>query len=252
MKTALQLYTIRNTLLADIPGHLSQLKKMGYDGAEICNFGGDSVSVIAGEMKKVGLEVFSIHTDINEITAADCRERVERYASLGCRYMTIGWLPGERLYGGPLYAETLDGIKTFSAVCRAYGICLLYHNHDFDFDTVNGAHKLDMLYADTDKEVLCAELDTCWVYSGGEDPLTYLEKYAGRCPVLHLKDCVKEGGRQGFRALGEGVLKFDPILSVAPACGVEWLCVEQDEPTPGRTPLECAGTSIDYLRARLP
>ena len=250
MKTALQLYSVRGTLLSDIPAHCKAVKDMGYDGAEFVNFGGDSVERIAEAMGNAGLEVFSIHTDINEAVRCD-EDQLSRYADYGCRYMPIGWLPEERIAGGALYAETLDAVKIYSAACRKYGIQLLYHNHDFDFINTDGKHRLDILYADTDAQTLGAELDTCWIYTGGEDPLDYLRKYAGRCPVLHLKDCVKEGGRKGFRALGEGVLDFAPIVREAGDLGVQWLCVEQDEPSPDRTPMECAKMSIDHLKTLL-
>ena len=71
MKTALQIYTLRNTILNDTLPQLTALKSAGYEGAELVNFGGDSVEYLAGEMKKAGLEVFSIHTCIDEVMAAD-------------------------------------------------------------------------------------------------------------------------------------------------------------------------------------
>lgn len=250
MKTAIQIYTLRNTILTDTLPQLTALKNAGYDGAELVNFGGDSVGFLAGEMKKAGLEVFSIHTDINEVIAAD-EKRLEYYASLGCTVMPIGWLPEERIAGGKLYGETLELIGNFSALAKKHGIRLVYHNHDFDLEYLNGERKLDRLYADTTPDVLGAELDTCWIYTAGADPEEYVRKYAGRCPVLHLKDCVKEGGRKGFRALGEGVLDFAPIVGAAENSGVEWLCVEQDEPSPGKTPMECALTSAAHLKTLL-
>ena len=250
MKTALQIYSLRSTILTDTSTQLEALKRAGYDGAELVNFGGDSVGFLAGEMKKAGLEVFSIHTSIDEIIAAD-EKTLSLYASLGCTVMPIGWLSEDRIAGGKLYAETLELIADFSALAKKHGIRLVYHNHDFDLAMLDGRRKLDILLGDTGPGVLGAELDTCWVYSAGADPLEYLGKYASRCPVLHLKDCVREGGRKGFRALGEGVIDFAPIVSLAREHGVEWLCVEQDAPSPGKTPMECALESIAFLKKLL-
>lgn len=96
MKTALQIYTLKNTILNDTLPQLTALKSAGYEGAELVNFGGDSVEYLAGEMKKAGLEVFSIHTCIDEVMAAD-EKRLGLYASLGCTVMPIGSLPEDRL-----------------------------------------------------------------------------------------------------------------------------------------------------------
>ena len=250
MKTALQIYTLRNTILNDTLPQLTALKSAGYEGAELVNFGGDSVGFLAGEMKRAGLEVFSIHTDINEVIAAD-EKRLEYYASLGCTVMPIGWLPEERIAGGKIYGETLEFIGKFSTLAKKHGIRLVYHNHDFDLEPQDGVRKLDILLADTAPDILGAELDTCWIYTAGADPLDYVRRYAPRCPVLHLKDCVKEGGRKGFRAIGEGALDFAPIIGAAKSGGVKWLCVEQDEPSPGKTPMECALMSIAHLKTLL-
>ncbi len=259
MKTSLQLYTIRKTIVSDIRGHLEAVKEMGYDGAEFGSYGAGTIEKIAAAMKDLGLEIFSIHTDIAEVERCD-RGQLAAYRDFGCRYMPIGWLPEARICGGAEYADTRASMVKFAETAAEYGISLLYHNHDFDFDLLNGAHKLDLLYADLDAKTLGAELDVCWVYTGCRNtadggplakPVEYLRKYAGRCPVLHLKDCVEEGGRKGFRALGEGVLDFAPIVKAAGETGVEWLCVEQDEPTPGLTPMECAAKSAAFLKTLL-
>ena len=104
------------------------------------------------------------------------------------------------------------------------------------------------MYEALPTEVLGAELDTCWLYSGGVDAVAYIEKYADRSPIIHLKDCVSEGGRKGFMPVGAGVLDWDGILRASG--GAEWLCVEQDEPSDGKTSAECAKESIQYLKNR--
>ena len=51
-----------------------------------------------------------------------------------------------------------------------------------------------------------------------------------------------------FRPLGKGLQDFAPILDAAKEAGTEWVVVEQDKPSLGLTPMECAKASIDYLR----
>ena len=45
--------------------------------------------------------------------------------------------------------------------------------------------------------------------------------------------------------------KFPAILAAAEDAGAQWLVVEQDAPSMGRTPLQCAELSIRYLRSFL-
>jgi sugar phosphate isomerase/epimerase len=51
-----------------------------------------------------------------------------------------------------------------------------------------------------------------------------------------------------FRTLGDGVQDIPTLLKAAESAGARWVVVEQDRPTPGKTPMECAGESLRYLR----
>ena len=53
---------------------------------------------------------------------------------------------------------------------------------------IDGKYALDILYDTVPADYLATEIDTCWVNVGGENPSEYIKKYAGRCPVVHLKD----------------------------------------------------------------
>ena len=95
--------------------------------------------------------------------------------------------------------------------------------------------------------------------------LTYVKKYAGRVPTVHLKDFVGsrsaavyqligiESEKQGapaqfeYRPLGRGVQNIPAIVEAAVSSGAGWLIIEQDEPSMGLTSVECAATSIAYL-----
>ena len=52
-----------------------------------------------------------------------------------------------------------------------------------------------------------------------------------------------------YRPLGMGIQNVPSILSSAKECGAKWMVVEQDQPSYGKTPLECAGLSLEYLNS---
>lgn len=55
-------------------------------------------------------------------------------------------------------------------MCKAEGIQLLYHNHDFEFVKLSGLYGLDFLYEAVPADVLATELDTCWVKVAAKTP----------------------------------------------------------------------------------
>lgn len=249
MKLALQIYTLRSYLDAEhIAGTLRKTKEMGYDGIEWPGLMGYEPCELAKITRDAGLEFFSVHISVNDIIACDT-ELMDRMAAEGVKWLPIGWLPEERLAGGELFEETCALIRAYSREAAARGMHVLYHNHDFDLKRIGDTTRLDELYAALDGDTLGAEPDTCWFYSGGVDPADYLRKYGDRAPIIHLKDCVKAGGRSGFKPVGSGVLDWNGILE---ECGkAQWLCVEQDEPSDGLDAFRCAAMSAEFLKPRL-
>lgn len=96
-------------------------------------------------------------------------------------------------------------------------------------------------------------MDVFWVSVGGGDPVELLRRYAGRVPLIHLKD--KAAGTPvqyneavagtAFKEVGAGTLDFAAILRAASTAGVKHYFVEQDS-TPG-DPLASLRQSFDYL-----
>lgn len=124
---------------------------------------------------------------------------------------------------------------------------LLYHNHDFEFArTKDGIRQLDAFYGAEETKELSTELDLCWVKVGGEDPVEYLRKYSGRCPLVHVKDFVRED-KVVLVALGDGELGVGAVVSQAVESGAKWLVVEQDDHFYG-TPMENMRKSITCLK----
>ena len=180
------------------------------------------------------------------------------------------YLPEDRRPGTEGFDRTIEDIKKIADVCNEQGIQLLYHNHDFEFKKLDGKYALDILYSDVTADRLQTEIDTCWVGVAGEDPASYVLKYSGRAPVVHLKDYYMQGKEKpkklyeligieddgesaseeafGFRSVGYGVQNMPAILDASVKAGAEWVVVEQDRPAPGDTPINSVKLSREYLK----
>ena len=58
----------------------------------------------------------------------------------------------------------------------------------------------------------------------------------------------KEEESFSFRPVGYGAQKVEELLLAAETAGSAWLIVEQDSPSMGKSSLECAKMSIEYLK----
>ena len=120
-----------------------------------------------------------------------------------------------------------------------------YHNHAFEFDTeIEGVSALEYLLDPTEDNLILAEIDVFWVKKGGRDPLSFIQPYANRMPIIHLKD-MSDDEEETFAEVGTGKIDFIPILQWGEKSGVEWYAVEQDV-CPGN-PMDSLQISLDNL-----
>ena len=266
---ALQLYSVRGDLEADFLGTLCKVSEFGYDGVEFAGLFGNDPAQVNAWCKELGLEPISAHVPLADMLA-DIDKVIADYKAVGCTYIVVPYVTEERRPGGEKFYQMVDEIRAIGEKCKAAGLTLLYHNHDFEFKKLeSGEYGLDYLYANVSADLLQTELDQCWVKYSGLEPVEYLKKYTGRAPVVHLKDFHIEGKQEGdpyaliglnenetkktsafeFRPLGNGVQDIPAIIAAAKEAGSKWLVVEQDQPSMGKTPMECAATSMEYLKS---
>lgn len=265
---ALQLYSIRDDMQKDFEGSLKKVKAMGYDGVEFAGLFDVQPAKIKAMLSEIGLVPISAHVPHTD-AVADPAGVLGAYAEIGCKYIAIPYLTEEYRMGAAQGEKTVADIRALGETARSLGMTLLYHNHDFEFEKMDGEYKLDLLYKAIPAELLQAEIDTCWVNVAGENPCDYLRKYAGRAPVVHLKDFHLEGGSakgaykligiaddgtksEGnfeFRTLGKGMQDVPAILKAAKDAKAQWIVVEQDEPSIGHTRMQCAELSMQYLKS---
>lgn len=264
---ALQLYSVRDEVEKDFEGTVKKVKSLGYDGVEFAGLYGKT----AAEVKKIceDADIVPVSAHVPYYDMLENPEKVlADYKEIGCKYVAVPYLTEECRPGTDGWEDTVKGIAQIAKAAKEMGIQLLYHNHDFEFVKIDGKYALDILYDSISEDLLKTELDTCWVNVGGEEPSGYVKKYSGRAPVVHLKDFygskgngplykligIDDGAEENaaptfeFRPVGSGVQDWAKIVAAAESAGAEWVVVEQDQASMGKTPLECAQMSIDYLK----
>jgi len=263
---AYQIYSAREEAAQDLNAVLATLKGLGYDGVEFAGFYGHTAEEVKAMLDANGLVAISSHVPFVQIEA-DMFGVIAYHQAIGCKYIAVPYLDDQTRPGAPGFAHAIAVIDKFGRLLKAAGMTLLYLNHDFEFVTMSGMYGLDFLYEAIPADYLQTELDICWVKYAGENPADYIRKYAGRCPIVHLKDFVgrKEDGSTPyaligldenekkdtqafeFRPVGYGCQNVEEVLNAGIESGAQWFIVEQDQSI-GRTPLEAAEMSIGTLK----
>ena len=265
----LQLYNVRDDAGKDFDGTLKKVAEIGYKYVELAMAMSykPTADQYRASLEKAGLTAISAHVSFRDMTK-DMDRVVSFHVDAGCKYIAIPFLSNEDRAGGPNYETTKKEIAQLGEFVNKKGAILLYHNHDFEFIDYKGKYALDDLYDSIPANLLQTQIDVCWAKVGGVNPADYIMKYKGRAPVVHLKDFfIEKGGKAEadydlvgeakkaraaggfpFRAVGHGVQDIPAIVKAAESAGAKWVVVEQDLPSPGKTQLECAKESLDYLK----
>lgn len=268
LKIGLQLYSIRDEMEKDMARALQAVKEMGYDYVEFAGYFGKEAKQVRELLDRLGLKCVSVHQNPT-LFFEEGQKAIDYLKEIGAEYCAIPWYAVEHYRNE--WDKTIQSFSELGKSLKENGIQLLYHNHDFEFQTIGDEIILDKIYRTVPAEYLQPELDMCWVKYAGYEPVDYLEKYAGRIDIVHIKDfyCEKMGGGPvyalidsdgselekeskedrgfAFRPVGSGVQDVKAIVEAAEKAGARYLIVEQDE-WGTESSLSEAKKSIDYLK----
>jgi sugar phosphate isomerase/epimerase len=246
-KFGIQLWTVRDAMIKDPKGVLTQLASYGYNQVESFEsekgiFWGMTNKEFKAHLKSLGMTMKSALY----LTEKTWEETVIQAAEIGMKYLINPWEgPNKTLDDYKRFAETYNKL---GAICKKHGMRFAFHNHDYSFRQVEGQIPQDILMQNTDPALVDFELDFYWAVTAGQDPITWLEKYPNRFRLCHIKDRMKDGvGTDASCVLGKGMIDFPKVLKVAKKQGMKYYFVEQEKYAEG-TSMECAKMDADYMK----
>lgn len=238
MKTALQLYTIRDCIKDkdSLFSALEKVKEIGFDGVEFAGFYDATAAEIKQKLESLSLTVVCCHVSV-EALSEKLTETLEFISQIGCNCVALAYSITDT---AEKVQNTCAVLKNANEKAAEYGIKVYYHNHDHEF-IKNG----DILPINEIKNVCNLEVDTFWTFVAGETSAKYLEENKDKIGLVHIKDGTK--ATKTPCALGEGENDIKSIVQTAKNLGYQWIIVENDLPTP--TGLEDVTRSIAYLKS---
>lgn len=255
----LQLYTIRDAMDADVQGSLQKLSDLGYKNLELASYSdGKFYGFSPVEFKKMvndlGMEIISSHTQVEAtgITLDNAQKMADDHAALGVKYCVQPWV-NEEDRNIEAYKKMVADLNEVGRIMKGVGIQFGYHNHNFEFENINGVVPYyDIFMPEMDKDLITMEIDLFWVTKAGQDPVDMFNKYPGRFQLFHLKDMAERQEpyfdviKDDITSVGEGLIDFKRILEAKEVAGMKYMFVEDDNQGNGK-PFEAVETSINNL-----
>lgn len=240
---ALQLYTLREAITEKgLKPVLEQVAEIGYLGVE--PYGGLDVAEVAQVCTELGLQITSSHLGLP--VGENAQAEIDRAKTLGITDFIIPYLdPATHFSTVAQVQKTCELLNEANANVKAAGMRLLYHNHWFEYEMVEGQPAYQLMLELLDDDV-AFELDTYWVKVGGQDPIAVLNELSARIPLIHVKDGAANDPATPMVAVGEGTLDYHAIIN-AGGDNLTWLIVELDQCATDM--MEAVTKSYQYLVA---
>lgn len=240
-RIGMQLYTVRSAMEDSVERTLERVAQIGYTEVEFAGYFGRSAQQIRQALTDTGLSAPAAHTPLEPLETA-WEATVDSAAEVGHQYLVVPWIAPANRTSLDDYRRMADRFNRVGERATAAGLTFGYHNHDFEFEPLEGRVPWDVLLEATDPALVKIELDLFWITKAGGDPVTYLRGQPGRIPMVHVKDMAADGS---MADVGAGTIDFAALFALSDQAGIRHYFVEHDNPG---DPFTSVAASYRYLR----
>ena len=246
--TGLQLYTLRDLMSVNPRKTLEYVAKVGYKELETAGYSegkmyGLDPSEFHAIVTDLGMTMVSGHISFKDLKS-DWGRVLQMLEDTGQKYVVFPYLE-ENERNLEIYHEVIELLNEKSTELRQLNKVMAYHNHAFEFESIDGVVPMDLLLKETDAEVVDFELDIYWAVKAGASVLDLFKKYKNRFSLWHVKDMNLAGN---FTEVGNGVIDFQEIFDQSQEAGMQHFFIEQDQSV---NPEKSIATSFQNLQGLL-
>ncbi len=235
----LQLYSLRDSFKADVPGTLDKVKAFGITEVETASAYGMPPEKFRAMLEERGLKPISGHFQYAAMEK-DIDATVAEAKALGLQYAACPWIPHDKEFTEANAKKAVADFNKWGEAFSKAGIKFAYHPHGYEFvPQADGSTLFDLLMHETKPEFLTIEMDVFWIFFPGQNPVKLMEKYPARFSLMHLKD-LRKGAPTGSQTghtdvkdnvvIGEGQIDWPAVLAEAAKVGVKHYFIEDESP----------------------
>ena len=225
----IQLYTLHEQLKKDFMGTLRKIARIGYNSIEAAGYAdGKFYGYSPQEYKKIiidlGMVPVSSHASVNIL---DAQRVIDDTLEAGHKYLVVPSIPAAQRISLDHYRKIAEQFNEVGEACNASGLKFGYHNHAFEFETMEGLIPYEVLLDETQPELVTMQLDFYWMVYGGGIPLDYFVRYPGRFGLWHVKDMDNKTDKKSTE-IGSGIIDWPNLFMERAMSGLEYFFLEQE------------------------
>ena len=230
-----QVWTIRKELIDDFAGTLKKMAAMGYSEVEMCSPLGYSMAgfkplnEMSGTEMKLIIEDAGLKCTSSHFTGPELRDsldnRIEWATQIGMKQMaqSMPSLPRTRTMDD--WRKAAQDLNMIGEKTKVAGIQMVYHNHHFEFEEIDGELIYPVLLEELDADLVKMQFQVA-VIDIGFKAQDYFRKYPDRFISAHLADYSTE--LEKSVPIGQGIVDWEDFFKAAKEVGVKNYFVEMD------------------------
>lgn len=232
MPIGFQSWSVKDELAKDFSGTLKMMADQGYKLIEMCspkgyiNSGfGPLADMKAADMRatinNAGLNCPSCHFGFHELTD-DLDGRIEWSQQMGLTQMICSSFGLPKTATLKDFQDAAEKLNKSGEKIKKAGMQAGYHNHETEFNMLDGQLIYDALMARFDPDLVKMQFQT-EVINLGYKAADYFKKYPGRFISSHLSDWTTEKKEV---PIGQGIIDWKEFFAAAKTGGVKNFFVE--------------------------
>ncbi len=245
---SIQLYSLRN--YGDLEQALDLVASVGFKLVEPVMSHYDTADATRAALDERILKAPSGHFSL-EAVSERTDWTIEVAQSIGLQQIIVPAVPpAMRTDKTAGWQHIADTMANAAARLNDAGLTLAYHNHDWDFRTLDdGRTPMDILLTAPNVHW---QADIAWIARAGVDVHAWLGKYEDRLISCHIKDIAPAGEKldeDGWTDVGSGTMQWEQLWRRCCATPAKWMVVEHDNPKHFEQFVERSFTFLNGLSA---
>lgn len=207
MDVSLQLYSIKDETKKDFKSAVKKVGKIGYKGVEFAGYGDLTSDEIVKLLEDAGLYSVGSHCGL-QFFLENFEETLAFNKAIGSKYIIC---PSAKVDTMEDINILVDALNSAAKIAAKDNIKIGYHNHDFEFQKIDGKYALDIIAEKTNDDVIL-EVDVFWVAYAGVDPIAYIEKWGKKVELVHLKQMAENKDNVD---MADGIIDMEAVKNIA-------------------------------------
>lgn len=209
--------------------------------------------------KEAGLSVVSLHKDLGGIKK-DINATVEEAKKYETSNVVITGMYRFDYRDKTLVDDLCKQLNNAGKALKKEGIQLLYHNHNYEFQKVQGKQTAyEYLIANTNPEYVGFEFDSYWPTEAGVCALDVMKSLGQRMKLYHINDrgtklqkpVMTPILKSDSCELGYGNMNLEALCKQALSVGVEAVVLESHKNWVDNSPIKSLQASADFMNQQV-